>query len=141
MAFIAFCVILYTDFNWEVHIMVKFVEKKRTALFALPIYFTTYTITEDMLNVKEGFLKITENDCYMYKIQDVSLTMTLIERIFKLSTITCHTGDTTTPTIELKHIKNGRAIKEFLLQASDEARLKRRTINTIDIGADNMEEN
>ena len=55
--------------------MVKFVEKKRTALFALPIYFTTYTITEDMLNVKEGFLKITENDCYMYKIQDVTLTM------------------------------------------------------------------
>lgn len=120
--------------------MIQFVEKKRTALFALPIYFTTYTITEDMLNIKEGFFKITENDCYMYKIQDVSMTMTLIERIFKLSTITCHTGDTTNPIIVLKHIKNGRAIKEFLLQASDEARLKRRTINTVNIGADDIEE-
>lgn len=120
--------------------MIQFVEKKRTALFSLPIYFTTYTITEDMLNVKEGFLKITENDCYLYKIQDVTLTMTLIERIFKLSTITCHTGDTTNPIIVLKHIKNGRAIKEFLLQASDEARLKRRTINTVNIGADDIEE-
>lgn len=120
--------------------MIRFVEKKRTALFALPIYFTTYTITEDMLNIKEGFFKITENDCYMYKIQDVTLTMTLIERIFKLSTITCHTGDTTNPIIVLKHIKNGRAIKEFLLQASDEARLKRRTINTVNIGADDIEE-
>lgn len=120
--------------------MIKFVEKKRTALFALPIYFTTYTITDEMLNVKEGFFKITENDCYLYKIQDVSLTMTLIERIFKLSTITCHTGDTTSPTLELKHIKNGRAIKEFLLQASDEARLKRRTINTVNIGADDLDD-
>lgn len=120
--------------------MIQFVEKKRTALFALPIYFTKYTITEDMLNIKEGFFKITENDCYMYKIQDVTLTMTLIERIFKLSTITCHTGDTTNPIIVLKHIKNGRAIKEFLLQASDEARLKRRTINTVNIGADDIEE-
>ncbi|MBQ2986007.1 MAG: PH domain-containing protein [Tyzzerella sp.] len=120
--------------------MIQFVEKKRTALFALPIYFTTYTITEDMLNIKEGFFKITENDCYMYKIQDVSMTMTLIERIFKLSTITCHTGDTTNPIIVLKHIKNGRTIKEFLLQASDEARLKRRTINTVNIGADDIEE-
>ena len=120
--------------------MIQFVEKKRTALFALPIYFTTYTITEDMLNIKEGFFKITENDCYMYKIQDVTLTMTLIERIFKLSTITCHTGDTTNPIIVLKHIKNGRAIKEFLLQASDEARLKRRTINTVNIGADDIGE-
>ena len=120
--------------------MIKFVEKKRTALFALPIYFTTYTITDEMLNVREGFFKITENDCYLYKIQDVTLTMTLIERIFKLSTITCHTGDTTSPTLELKHIKNGKAIKEFLLQASDEARLKRRTINTVNIGADDIEE-
>ncbi len=120
--------------------MIQFVEKKRTALFALPIYFATYTITEDMLNIKEGFFKITENDCYMYKIQDVSMTMTLIERIFKLSTITCHTGDTTNPILVLKHIKNGRAIKEFLLQASDEARLKRRIINTLNIGADDMME-
>lgn len=120
--------------------MMQFVEKKRTALFALPLYFTTYTITEDMLNIKEGFFKITENDCYMYKIQDVSMTRTLIERIFKLSTITCHTGDTTNPIIVLKHIKNGRTIKEFLLQASDEARLKRRTINTLNIDADDIEE-
>lgn len=120
--------------------MIKFVEKKRTALFALPIYFTTYTITDEMLNVREGFFKITENDCYLYKIQDVTLTMTLIERIFKLSTIVCHTGDTTSPTLELKHIKNGKAIKEFLLQASDEARLKRRTINTVNIGADDIDD-
>ena len=119
--------------------MIQFVEKKRTALFALPIYFTTYTITQEMINVREGFFKITENDCYMYKVQDVSLTMTLIERLFKLSTITCHTGDTTSPTLVLKHIKNGRAIKEFLLQASDEERLKRRTINTVNIDADDME--
>lgn len=120
--------------------MIQFVEKKRTALFALPIYFTTYTITQEMINVREGFFKITENDCYMYKVQDVSLTMTLIERLFKLSTITCHTGDTTSPTLVLKHIKNGRAIKEFLLQASDEERLKRRTINTVNIDAEDLEQ-
>lgn len=120
--------------------MVQFVEKKRTALFALPIYFTTYTITEEILNVREGFIKITENDCYMYKIQDVTLTMTLIERMFGLSTIVCHTGDNTSPTLVLKHIKNGKAIKEFILQASDEARLKRRTINTVNIDADDVEE-
>lgn len=120
--------------------MIKFVEKKRTALFGMPLYFTTYTITEEMLNVRKGFFKITEEDCYLYKIQDVTLTMTLIERIFKLSTIICHTGDTTSPILELKHIKNGRAIKEFLLQASDEARLKRRTINTVNIGADDIED-
>lgn len=120
--------------------MVKYVEKKRTALFGLPLYFTTYTITEEVVNVKKGFLKITENDCFIYKIQDVTLTATLIERMFGLSTIVCHTGDTTDPTLELKHIKNGKIIKEFLLQTSDEERMKRRTINTVDIGAEDMDD-
>ena len=119
--------------------MTQYVEKIRKAWFGMPIYFTTYTITEEMLNIRKGFLKVTENDCYMYKVQDVTLTMTLIERIFKLSTIVCHTGDTTDPTITLKHIKNGRAIKEFILQASDEARIKRRTISTVSIDADDVE--
>ena len=57
------------------------------------------------------------------------MTRTLIERLFKLSTIICHTGDTTDPIIELKHIKNGSAVKEFLLQASDEQRMKRKREN------------
>ena len=120
--------------------MIQFVEKKRTAFLALPIYFTTYTITDELINVREGLLKITENDCFLYKIQDVTLTMTLMERIFKLSTIVCHTGDTTSPQLVLKHIKNGKAIKEFLLQTSDEERMKRRTIHTVDIDADDMNE-
>ena len=80
-----------------------------------------------------------ENDCYLYKIQDVSMTRTLIERLFKLSTVICHTGDTTDPIIELKHIKNGSVVKEFLLQASDEQRMKRRTINTLNINAEDID--
>lgn len=116
--------------------MTRFVEKKRTAFLGLPLYFTTYTIADDMVNIKEGFFKLVENDCYMYKIQDVSLTRTLLERMFGLSTIICYTGDTTNPQLVLKHIKNGKVIKEFLLQASDEERMKRRTINTLNIDAE-----
>ena len=39
-------------------VMTKFVEKKRTALFGMPLYFTTYTITEEMLNIKKGWGRI-----------------------------------------------------------------------------------
>lgn len=119
--------------------MVKFVEKKRTALFGLPIYFTTYTITDELLTTKEGLLKTVENDCYLYKIQDVTMTRSLIERIFGLSTIVCYTGDTTSPELVLKHIKNGAVIKEYLVKTSDEERLKRRTIHTLNIDADDTD--
>ena len=119
--------------------MTQFIEKKRTAFLGLPIYFKTYTITEELLTIKEGLIKLTENDCYLYKIQDVTLTKTLFERMFGLSTITCHTGDTTNPIIKLEHIKNGDMIKDFILRTSDEMRLKRRTINTVNIGTDDLE--
>ena len=119
--------------------MAQFIEKKRTAFLGLPIYFTTYTIGEELLQIKSGFFKITENDCYLYKVQDVTLTKTLIERMFGLSTLTCHTGDTTHPIITLSHIKNGSEIKDYLIKKSDELRLKRRTLHTMSIDADDID--
>ena len=118
--------------------MIEFVERKRWVFFALPFTFTKYTIKEDVLTIQTGILKILENDCYMYKIQDVQHSAALGERIFGIGTITCFTGDTTHPKLELMHIKNSRAIKDFILQQSEEARLKRRTVNTLDIGSGDM---
>lgn len=114
----------------------EFVERKRILFFGLPWTFTSYTVKEDMLNTKRGLLRTVEDDCYMYKVQDVQLETGLLERIFKLGTVVCYTGDTTTPTLRLEHIRNARAIKDFILEASEKSRMKRRTLNTLNIGAD-----
>lgn len=116
----------------------EFVERKRWLFLGLPFTFTKYTVKEDMITIDEGLLKTVENDCYMYKVQDVEHSATFLEKIAGLGTVTCFTGDTTHPKLILTHVKNSKAIKEFILQKSEEARLKRRTVNMLDIGSGDM---
>ena len=113
----------------------EYQEKKRWLFFGLPFTFTSYTIGEEVITIRSGLLNTRENDCYMYKVQDVELEISLPERIFGLGTVVCYTGDTTHPTLRIEHIKNSRDIKNFILKESEEARRKRRTLNTLDIGS------
>ena len=115
-------------------------ERKRWLFLGLPFTFTKYYINEDLLTVREGFFKTIENDCYMYKIQDVQHTATLMEKLFGLGTVVCFTGDTTHPNLVLKHIKHSREIKSYILEESENARIRRRTVNMLDIGSGEMED-
>ena len=114
---------------------VEFVEKKRWLFLGLPFTFTRYVIKEDMITVDTGVFTKVENDCYMYKVQDVEHTASIWERMAGLGTIVCYTGDTSHPKLLIEHIRNSKAIKEFILKESEEARLKRRTVNMLDIGS------
>ena len=76
---------------------VEFVEKKRWLFLGLPFTFTRYVIKEDMITVDTGVFTKVENDCYMYKVQDVEHTASIWERMAGLGTIVCYTGDTTHP--------------------------------------------
>ncbi len=120
--------------------MIEFVERKRWLFFGLPFTFTKYAIREDMITITSGLLKTVENDCYMYKVQDVEHVASLAEKLFKLGTVICYTGDTTHPRLVLEHIRNAREIKAFILKESEEARLKRRTVNMLDIGSLGMDD-
>ena len=116
----------------------EFKERKRWLFLGLPFTFTKYSIKEDVITVDEGLLKTVENDCYMYKVQDVQHSASLLEKIVGLGTVTCFTGDTTHPQLVLQHIKHSKEVKEFILDQSEKARLKRRTVNMVDIGTDGL---
>lgn len=121
---------------------VKYTARKRWLFFGLPFTFTVYNVGDDLLTIDSGFVSQEENDCYMYKITDAKLTRSLFERIFKLGTVTCYTGDTTDKVIVLKHIKDSVEIKDYIVKASEAARLRRRTVNmqNITASADDLDE-
>ena len=115
-------------------------ERKRSIFLGLPLSFTKYSITEEKVTITTGFLNITEDDAFMYKIQDVRLTRSLLERLFKLGTITCYTGDTTHPELVFVHVRHFAEIKDFIMQYSEEARRKRRSLHTMNIDAEDLDD-
>jgi membrane protein YdbS with pleckstrin-like domain len=115
-----------------------YVERKRTKFLGLPLSYTKYTISGEKLTITSGFLSVTEDDAFMYKIQDIRLTRSPMERIFKLGTITCYTGDTTHPKLVLEHIKRAGIIKDFIMYSSEEARSKRRTLRALKIDTEKL---
>lgn len=117
-----------------------YVERRCWPFFGLPFTFTKYTVTDEVITINEGFLSTKENDCYLYKVQDVELHTSLVERIFKLGTIACYTGDNTHPQLYLTHIHHAKEIKNYILKASEEARRRRRTLNTLNIDAADIDE-
>lgn len=113
----------------------RYTERRRWGFFGLPLTFTVYRLYDNDLQIQTGLFTTKENDCYMYRISDVSLTRTLIQKLFGLGTITCYTSDVTNKTILLKNIKHSSEIKDFIYKASEECKLRRRTINMQNVGA------
>ena len=111
-------------------------ERKRWIFLGLPFTFTKYTISDEIITVNSGILNSQEDDCYMYKVVDVRLEQSIFERIFGLGTVICYTGDVTDATLRILHIRHSKEIKNFILRASEEERLRRRTVRTQDITGD-----
>ena len=97
-----------------------YIEKKRWPFLGLPLTFTKYTITDEVITINSGFLRREENDCYLYKVVDVRLERTLAERMFGLGTVHCFSGDVTDPDLKIQHIRNAKQIKDFILRQSEE---------------------
>lgn len=117
-------------------------ERKRWLLFGLPFTFTVYTLQNKKLTLKEGFLNTSENEILLYRIVDMTLNRSFMQRIFGLGDIVLEAQDKTHPTLTIKNIKHARNFKELLANAveDDKLRLRMRQGELIDSHADGLED-
>ena len=99
-------------------------DRKRVTIFALPWSFIKYQLTETKLIVESGLFNTKEEEVKLYRITDLEYTQSLMERIGKTGTIVLLSNDTSSPRIELKHVKNAKAVKEVISRTVEEARHK-----------------
>jgi len=120
-------------------------DRKRLLFFGLPWTFTKYTLTPEKFVIDTGLLSTKEEEIRLYRIMDMTLECSLLQRIFGLGTIVCDTVDKSTPKLYIKNVKKAKQVKELLSRTVEEERVKKRVSSreymAVDDGGDDDEDN
>lgn len=100
--------------------------RKRLLFFGLPWTFTKYQLLNDKFILDAGLLNTTQEEIRLYRIMDITLKRSIIQKIFGLGTIVCNTVDKTSPVLEIVNIKDSQNVKTILSEAVEEERVKKR---------------
>ena len=92
----------------------------------LPWTFTRYGMDEGRFFVETGFLNTTEQEVRLYRILNISLSRSIIQRIFGLGTIHVDSTDVDLKCFLIKNIKNPDHVKEMLSEKVERERLRNR---------------
>ena len=98
----------------------------RRRRLGLPLRFTRYALSEDRLFLEKGLLNTKYDEILLYRVRDISLNITLGQRLFGVGTITVQSSDKSLPILELKNIKRPQEVKELLHQTVEELKIARR---------------
>lgn len=101
-------------------------DRKRTTFLGLPWTFTVYRLTSDRLLIKRGFFTTLEDEVRLYRIVDLSLRRTLIQKMFGIGSILCNSSDKTMGNFEIKNIRKSKNVKALLSDLIEKERMAKR---------------
>ena len=87
-------------------------------------------MTDGRLHRETGLLNLKEEEVLLYRVRDITLKMSLGQRIFGVGTVEIDSSDTSTPKLLLENVKNPREVKEQVYQAVESAKEARRMRTT-----------
>ena len=108
-------------------------DRKHWAWF--PWSFTVYTIKNERLYIKRGFFKTTYDETLLYRIVDVRLTRTLLQKIFGTGTISVFTRVDVGGEIKLENVKHSVQVKEYLSDMVEDIRNNKKVVGKEFYGA------
>ena len=105
---------------------IEYLWKDRKRFLGMPLSFTRYRLSEDRLFCETGFLNVKSDEVLLYRVRDLRLTMSLGQRIFGVGTVCVVSSDKSMPHLDLKNVKDPRAVKELIHKNVEAAKDKRR---------------
>jgi len=109
---------------------------KKRPFFGLPLSFTRYTLSKEKLIITKKFLAVHEEEIRLYRIMDVTLKQSLLQRLFGVGTIHCCSADTSTPEFDIISIKAPKKIRDLLSDNVESERRERKMSSTEFINMD-----
>lgn len=94
----------------------------------LPWSFTTYKLAKDRLFVETGLLFTSYDENYLYRILDVRLERSLLQKICGTGTVVLIGTDASNPALKLENIGRPLEVKEMLSRMSQQARKENRVL-------------
>ena len=98
----------------------------RSRIFGLPITFTKYSMSDDRIFCEKGLLNMKFEEILLYRVRDISMKITLGQRIFGVGSILLQSSDKTAPVLEIKNVKNPQEVKEMIHQQVEQVKEQRR---------------
>jgi uncharacterized membrane protein YdbT with pleckstrin-like domain len=93
----------------------------------IALNFLTYEITSERVKVIKGIFSKRTDELELYRVKDTSLVEPFVYRMFSVGNIVVVTNDASTPTLELRAVKNAKEIREQLRASVEECRTRKRT--------------
>lgn len=117
----------------------KIWEERKRLWCGLPWTFTKYVLTDDRILVRTGFFNLKEDEVRLYRIKDISISKTLLQRLFGLGTIHIASTDAKLGTFEIVNVKNSYEKKEQISELVEQAR-ENKKVSTSEIYTNNVGE-
>ncbi|MCI8622930.1 MAG: PH domain-containing protein [Provencibacterium sp.] len=105
---------------------IPFLWRDRKRVCGLPLTFTRYALSEDRLFLETGLLHTRLEELLLYRVRDISLRVSLGQRLFRVGSVLVISSDKSTPELELRNIRRPFEVKELLHRQVEEMKIARR---------------
>ena len=102
----------------------EYVWKDRKRFLGLPLSFTRYAVKDQRLYYTTGLFNTTEEEMLLYRVMDIKLNRTFVDKLVGVGTITLYTADKTHPKLELVRIKNPKKVRDLLSKLVETERIR-----------------
>ena len=100
-----------------------YIWKDRKRILGMPITFIRYRLGEDRLFFETGFFSTRADDILLYRVRDISVTISFWQRFTGVGTVTVDSSDKSMPMLAMRNIKRPRDVKEILHKQVEKAKI------------------